>query len=151
VPTRVFSVISGAQPFSARVSRPPFSSCFTTYVMHAYLQLSYKIDSLTCCPQMPIWFQAIKKIRHHVSTHGHQLRHLLSSRRPCRYWNRYQSVIFMSIGAGLLSTLQVDSGHAKWIGYQAIFGVGVDFGLQAAFSTAQTPLKLADARLELPL
>lgn len=50
----------------------------------------------------------------------------------------------MSIGAGLLSTLQVDSGHAKWIGYQVLFGVGVGVGLQAAFSAAQTAVELAD-------
>jgi MFS family permease len=32
------------------------------------------------------------------------------------------SSVFMSIGAGLLSTLEPDSGHSKWIGYQVIFG-----------------------------
>jgi hypothetical protein len=50
----------------------------------------------------------------------------------------------MSIGTGLLSTLQVNSGHAEWIGYQVIFGAGVGLGLQAAFTAAQTALALAD-------
>lgn len=56
----------------------------------------------------------------------------------------YLTVIFMSIGTGLLSTLQVNSGHAEWIGYQVIFGAGVGLGLQAAFTAAQTALALAD-------
>lgn len=39
------------------------------------------------------------------------------------------SAVLMSIGAGLLTTLETDSGHAKWIGYQALFGFGVGFGM----------------------
>lgn len=56
----------------------------------------------------------------------------------------YLTVIFTSIGAGLLSTLQINSGHAEWIGYQVIFGAGVGLGLQSAFTAAQTALELAD-------
>jgi hypothetical protein len=56
----------------------------------------------------------------------------------------YLTVIFMSIGSGLISTLQVDSGHAKWIGYQAIFGAGVGSGLQTAFAAPQCVLPLED-------
>ena len=39
------------------------------------------------------------------------------------------SAVLMSIGSGLLATLDVDSGHSKWIGYQALFGFGVGFGM----------------------
>lgn len=56
----------------------------------------------------------------------------------------YSTVIVMSIGTGLLSTLQVNSGYAEWIGYQAISRAGVGLGLQAAFTAAQTALELAD-------
>jgi hypothetical protein len=56
----------------------------------------------------------------------------------------YLTVIFMSVGTGLLTTLQVNSGHAEWIGYQVIFGAGVGLGLQCAFTAAQTALPLAD-------
>ncbi|KAE8356484.1 major facilitator superfamily domain-containing protein [Aspergillus coremiiformis] len=56
----------------------------------------------------------------------------------------YLTVILMSIGSGLLSTLQVDSGHAKWIGYQVIFGAGVGNGLQTAFAAPQCTLSLED-------
>lgn len=54
------------------------------------------------------------------------------------------TVIFISTGTGLLSTLQVNSGHAEWIDYQDIFGAGVGLGLQAAFTAAQTALELTD-------
>lgn len=30
--------------------------------------------------------------------------------------------VIMSIGAGLLTTLQLDTGTGKWIGYQIIYG-----------------------------
>ncbi|CAM1508022.1 Fc.00g048700.m01.CDS01 [Cosmosporella sp. VM-42] len=56
----------------------------------------------------------------------------------------YLTVILMSIGSGLLTTLKVNSGHAEWIGYQFIFGAGVGFGLQVAFSAPQTCLPMAD-------
>jgi hypothetical protein len=56
----------------------------------------------------------------------------------------YLTVIFTSIGAGLLSTLQINSDHAEWIGYQVIFGAGVGLGLQSAFTATQTALELAD-------
>lgn len=38
------------------------------------------------------------------------------------------STIFMSVGAGLLTTFEVDTGASKWIGYQIVYGFGVGFG-----------------------
>jgi hypothetical protein len=54
------------------------------------------------------------------------------------------SSVLMAIGAGLLATLEVDSGHAKWIGYQFIFGAGVGFGMQQTLVAVQTALPAAD-------
>ena len=56
----------------------------------------------------------------------------------------YLSAILMPIGAGLLSTLKPDSGHAEWIGYQAIFGFGTGAGFQQPLLAAQAVLPLAD-------
>ncbi|KAA8643792.1 hypothetical protein EYZ11_005714 [Aspergillus tanneri] len=56
----------------------------------------------------------------------------------------YLTIVFMAIGTGLLTTLKVDSSHAAWIGYQVIFGAGVGFGLQSAFTAVQTALPLED-------
>ena len=54
------------------------------------------------------------------------------------------SSVLCSIGAGLLTTLDVHTGHAKWIGYQALFGIGVGCGLQQTLIAVQTILPLDD-------
>ncbi|KAI5268918.1 MFS transporter [Aureobasidium subglaciale] len=54
------------------------------------------------------------------------------------------SSVFMAIGAGLLTTFKVDTGHAEWIGYQALFGIGVGLGMQQILIAVQTVLPAAD-------
>ena len=54
------------------------------------------------------------------------------------------SSVLMAIGAGLISTWKVNTGHSEWIGYQAIFGIGVGFGLQQSLIAAQTVLPIRD-------
>ncbi|KAL2849594.1 major facilitator superfamily domain-containing protein [Aspergillus pseudoustus] len=56
----------------------------------------------------------------------------------------YATVVFMSVGAGLLSTFTVDSGSSHWIGYQFLFGAGVGLGLQTAFAAPQCTLPVED-------
>jgi hypothetical protein len=64
----------------------------------------------------------------------------------CGYYTPFMiaSSVIMTIGAGLLSTLEVDSGHAKWIGYQAVFGIGLGMGMQMPMIVTQTALKTED-------
>ncbi|KAK2879527.1 hypothetical protein FQN49_000801 [Arthroderma sp. PD_2] len=50
----------------------------------------------------------------------------------------------MPIGAGLLTTLRVDSSTSQWVGYQFLFAIGSGFGLQQPFVTAQTVLPLEE-------
>jgi hypothetical protein len=54
------------------------------------------------------------------------------------------SSILMAIGAGLLSSFEVDSGSPKWIGYQFIFGAGVGVGMQQVLVAVQTALPADD-------
>ncbi|KAJ7908691.1 hypothetical protein B0H13DRAFT_656054 [Mycena leptocephala] len=54
------------------------------------------------------------------------------------------STLFMTVGAGLVSTFHTNTGHAHWIGYQVVFGFGVGFGMQAPLMAAQTVLELKD-------
>lgn len=56
----------------------------------------------------------------------------------------YASVVMTSVGAGLLTTLNGDSGSGKWIGYQIIYGIGGGLGYQQGISAAQTVLSEAD-------
>ena len=52
--------------------------------------------------------------------------------------------IFMSLGAGLLTTLQISTSLAKRILYPALFGLGVGAGFQQPLIAAQTVLASAD-------
>ena len=54
------------------------------------------------------------------------------------------SSLLMATGAGLLSTFKVGTGHAMWIGYQAIYGFGVGAGMQQGVIAAQTVCTLED-------
>lgn len=64
----------------------------------------------------------------------------------CGYYTPFMivSAIIMTIGAGLLTTLETNSGHAKWIGYQALFGIGLGLGMQQPMIVVQTALKAED-------
>lgn len=54
------------------------------------------------------------------------------------------SSIIMSVGAGMLTTLQVDTRHSKWIAYEFLYGFGLGLGLQQAGMAAQTCLAKKD-------
>ncbi|KAF2684726.1 MFS general substrate transporter [Lentithecium fluviatile CBS 122367] len=57
------------------------------------------------------------------------------------------SSVVMTIGAGLLSTFEVDTNSPKWIGYQFIFGAGVGFGMQQPLIAVQTALPKHDVAI----
>ena len=54
------------------------------------------------------------------------------------------SSVIQTIGAGLLTTFKTNTGHDKWIGYQALFGMGIGVGMQQTIIAAQTALDLKD-------
>jgi hypothetical protein len=54
------------------------------------------------------------------------------------------SSVLMAVGAAMLSTFQVNTGHSMWIGYQIIFGAGVGFGMQQTMIAVQASLDGAD-------
>lgn len=54
------------------------------------------------------------------------------------------SAILMPVGAGLLTTLNIDTGAGEWIGYQVLFGLGVGFGNQQPLNVVQTVLDRPD-------
>lgn len=104
---------------------------------------------------LPIWFQAIKGvsavesgIRNIPMILGLVIFSMVAGIVITKvgYYTPFvlTSSVLMSIGAGLLSTLNVDSGHSKWIGYQIIFGAGVGFGMQQTLIAVQTVLPKKD-------
>ncbi|CAG9948903.1 unnamed protein product [Clonostachys rosea f. rosea IK726] len=104
---------------------------------------------------LPIWFQAIQGvsavdsgIRILPSTLSMVVATIFSGALITRIGYYTPFMIFgtclMSIGAGLLTTLQVDTGSGKWIGYQVLWGLGMGMTFQAPNLAAQTVLKLRD-------
>ncbi|QSZ33512.1 hypothetical protein DSL72_005080 [Monilinia vaccinii-corymbosi] len=57
----------------------------------------------------------------------------------------------MSIGAGLLITLQVDTENGKWIGYQILYGFGMGLCSQGPNIAAQTVLPTEDVSIGIAL
>lgn len=54
------------------------------------------------------------------------------------------SSAIMPIGVGLFTTFTPETGHAKWIGYQVLFGFGLGLGMQQISLAAQTVLEKKD-------
>ncbi|KAI0491193.1 major facilitator superfamily domain-containing protein [Xylaria cf. heliscus] len=52
-----------------------------------------------------------------------------------------------TIGAGLLTTLQIDTGMGKWVGYQVLYGFGQGLCFQAPNLAAQTVLPRNDVSI----
>ncbi|KAJ7163944.1 putative efflux pump antibiotic resistance protein [Mycena crocata] len=104
---------------------------------------------------LPIWFQAIKgvsAVKSGIDNLPMILSLVISSLLAgvivtiSGYYTPFLilSSVFMTVGAGLVSTFQTNTGHAHWIGYQVIFGLGVGFGMQQPVIAAQTVLELTD-------
>ena len=104
---------------------------------------------------VPLWFQAIKTasavhsgIMNIPTVLSLVIASIVSGAFTSRVGYYTPSMIacsiFMSIGAGLFTTFTRDTGHAKWIGYQVIYGFGVGLGMQQAGVAAQTVLDRKD-------
>lgn len=50
----------------------------------------------------------------------------------------YLSTVIMAIGCGMISTWEVDSNSAMYLGWQAMAGLGIGLGLQVPFVAVQT-------------
>ncbi|KAF2112411.1 MFS transporter [Lophiotrema nucula] len=125
------------------------SAWFVAFLGAAFFVLVY---------YLPIWFQAIKGVsatKSGIMNLPAILGLVVISMAAgagvtvLGYYTPFMLVssILMAIGAGLLSTFETDTGHAKWIGYQFIFGAGVGFGMQQALIAVQTALPAADVAI----
>ncbi|ROV90262.1 hypothetical protein VPNG_09907 [Cytospora leucostoma] len=104
---------------------------------------------------LPLWFQAIKgysAVDAGIRSLSMVLPMVLASITTgvliskIGYYTPFMicGVVLLSIGAGLLTTLQVDTGEAKWIGYQVLYGFGMGMTFQAPNLAAQTVLQTHD-------
>ena len=104
---------------------------------------------------LPLWFQAIKNVDAMKS--GIMLLPMILSVvvgsissgiivSKVGYYTPFfvLSSIISPIGAGLITTFTPATGHAKWIGCQVLFGLGLGFGAQQPMTVVQTVLDRAD-------
>lgn len=56
-------------------------------------------------------------------------------------------ICLLSVGAGLLTTLEVDTSTAKWVGFQILYGFGLGCSSQAPNMAAQTVLAREDVSI----
>lgn len=110
----------------------------------------------------PIWFQAIKgvsAVKSGIDNLPLVLALVIGSISAgiavtkVGYYTPFMIIgsVFMAIGAGFVSTLKPDSGHAEWMGYQVIFGLGMGLGMQQASVAAQTVLSRQDVAIGVSL
>ncbi|OBT98229.1 hypothetical protein VE01_03813 [Pseudogymnoascus verrucosus] len=59
--------------------------------------------------------------------------------------------VVSSVGVGLLTTFHVDSGHASWIGYQVLYGMGIGAGMQVCFVVVQVAVPPVDIPVAMAL
>ncbi|KAL3459735.1 MFS general substrate transporter [Aspergillus heterothallicus] len=132
-----------------RVIRMPpiaYSSVFMIVFSGAYFTIVY---------YLPIWFQAIKSasaVDSGIMCLPMMLSMVLFSfitgggvtatGKSLPFF--VLATIFSTIGAGLITTFETDTGHPKWIGYQVLVGAGVGTGVQLPVITAQAVLPAPD-------
>ncbi|KAE8147304.1 major facilitator superfamily domain-containing protein [Aspergillus avenaceus] len=104
---------------------------------------------------LPIWFQAVKNVS--ATKSGIMSLPLLLPMIICSvlagvtvtmvgYYTPFMiiSPVIITIAGGLLTTFEVDTGHPKWIGYQALCGIGIGMGMQQTTILVQAVLPIAD-------
>ncbi|KAJ5666648.1 hypothetical protein N7462_011057 [Penicillium macrosclerotiorum] len=122
---------------------------FTSCISGAMISILYTL---------PLWFQGVKN-RNAVQSGIDNIPMVLSlviasilSGAAVSHTGYYVpfmlvSSIFMAIGAGMITTFKVDTGHPAWIGYQVLFGLGLGSGMQQPTLAAQTVLDQADVSI----
>jgi hypothetical protein len=134
-------------PFNIIRQRSVASACWFVFCLggHFFLLIYW----------VPIWFQAIKGASAFKS--GIELMPMILAlvianivsgglTTVIGYYTPfyYGSVVLSTIGAGLLTTFKVGTGHPEWIGYQVLYGFGVGLGMSQGLITVQTVLPLKD-------
>ncbi|KAG6985279.1 MFS-type efflux pump MFS1, partial [Physcia stellaris] len=104
---------------------------------------------------LPIWFQAVKG----VSAYQSGIRNIpvllavvigtiVSGGLVTKigYYTPFMlaSTLLTSVGAGLLTTFDLETSSGKWIGYQVICGFGIGLGLQLPLVAIQTVLDMTE-------
>jgi hypothetical protein len=134
--------------------RSIFFGCFYSLLMGGCM--------LVLIYTLPIWFQAVKKttavqsgINMFPLTIGMVLgvipAGIVVQKTGYYVPPMFFCVVVTSIAVGLITTWEVGTSSAKWIGYQAMFGIGLGAGMQQAVMAAQTVLPQVDVAIGVAL
>lgn len=107
---------------------------------------------------IPIWFQAIKQVsavKSGIMSLPLVLGLVITGisagilTKKIGYYTPWMilSSTLTPIGAGLITTFTPHTSHSAWIGYQALFGMGVGLGMQQPSVAAQTVLSRKDVSI----
>jgi MFS family permease len=110
---------------------------------------------LTAMYFLPIWFQAVQGqspimsgVRNLPMLLGIVL-FAMAAGAAVTTWGYYTPFmiagsILMAIGFGIITTFEVETSTAKWVGYQLIAGIGVGIGLQQSLIAVQVVCEMVD-------
>ena len=153
----------GVQAWKKEGATVPFRIVKQRSIMAGmWSQFSTGAAMLSIVYYVPIWFQAIKgvsAVKSGIDTLplilslvvASILTGILVTRIGYYTPSMISCAVIMSIGAGLLTTFTPQTGHAKWIGYQILFGLGLGQGMQQASLAAQAVLERKDAPIGIAL
>ena len=149
-----FIFLQAYQPTTATI--PPRIIKNRSIIAATWVQFTIGASQIQLLYYLPIWFQAIKTVSAVQSgidslplilglVVSSILAGILVQKLGYYVPLMIASAVIMSIGAGLISTFDSNSGHERWIGYQAIYGFGLGLGQQQATLAAQAVLSKEDA------
>ena len=121
------------------------ASCLAAFFMYGAI--------LVHCYYLPIWFQAIKganAVQSGIDLIAYMAANaafsvfagLLVSKLGYFTPPAIIGAAIGTVGCGLFSTLEVNSGPAKWVGYQVLTSVGLGMAVQQGVIAVQTVLRL---------
>lgn len=148
-----FVAVQILRPKTATI--PPRIFCQRSILAGFWATICVGASMMIMVYYLPIWFQAIENVS--AVDSGIRLLPLVLSMVVASittgaltarvgYYTPFMlfGVVLLSIGAGLLTTLQIDTTEAKWIGYQILYGFGMGCTFQAPNLAAQTVLPTQD-------
>lgn len=129
-----------------QTTKYPCRGIFLAYVSRSHdcgsVFPSSLVSSHQGCLRRQVWYRyaptrLVSGGRQRLKRHHH---------REIGYYNGqlYASSIITSIVAGLLTTLTVDTGSGRWIGYQILFSFGLGLGLSQANMAIQATVEKSD-------
>ncbi|CAJ0549775.1 Ff.00g033880.m01.CDS01 [Fusarium sp. VM40] len=134
---------------------PPRIAKMRTVWAGAFFSFNTGACFLTAMYFLPIWFQAVQGqspimsgVRNLPMLLGIVL-FAMAAGAAVTTWGYYTPFmiagsILMAIGFGIITTFEVETSTAKWVGYQLIAGIGVGIGLQQSLIAVQVVCEMVD-------